>query len=207
MYMSHESIERKKPELATKLVGESKLVTVNSHLSYREDEVVFPSGHRGTYTYIDDTYAAAATVPVDRRRGKRNVFLIRQERYPSQTIGWEIPAGGPQPGETQLEAAIREMREEAGLEAKFWHQLPQQVENVGRGNSRSDVFIAAGITVVHSMVEANEVIVDAKWFPNDEVEELMLNGGISSGHTMASIALANAHMNRNPNHEITLIAG
>lgn len=194
-------------ELHTKLIGDSELVVVGPHLQYRVDQVRFPSGHEGTYTYIDDNYAAVAAVPVDRRNGARSYYLIPQERYPSQSVGWEVPAGGPKPGESQLEAAQRELMEEAGLEAALWHQLPLQYENVGRGNSRSDIVVAAGITVVGSMVEADEVIGEGRWFTGPEVEDLMLDGSINSGHTMASIAMTNAFMNRNPTHPITMVIG
>lgn len=72
-------------ELQTKLAGRSELVVVNEHLRYRRDEVQLPNGRRGLYTYIDDDYAAAATVPMANINGKRSIFLIFQERYPSQT--------------------------------------------------------------------------------------------------------------------------
>lgn len=194
-------------ELSTKRVGDSTLFVVNNHLSYRVDEVVFPNGNTGQYTYIDDDYAAAATVPLDKRNGIRNVLLIRQERYPSQTIGWEIPAGRPELGETALEAAMRELREEANVEAELWHQLPQQVEFVGRGNPRSNLFIAAGIHAVEGVQDASEVISDRRWFPMHKVEEMMLDGAINASHTLASLAVANAFVNRNPNHPISRYAG
>lgn len=205
--MSEHLNNNQRRELQTKLVGEPQVVTVNPYLKYRVDQVEFPNGKRGPYTYIDDDYAAAATVPMANINGKRSVFLICQERYPSQTIGWEIPAGGPNEGETQLDAARRELEEEAGLVAKYWEQLPQQVENVGRGNSRSDIFIAAGIAVVKSMAEAEEVITGKGWFTMDQVEDFMLNGEMSAGHSMAAIAVANAFVNRNPEHPISQIVG
>jgi len=191
----------------TRLVGDSKLVVVNPYLQYRVDEVEFPSGKRGTYTYVDDEFAAAAAVPLDKRRGQRSVFLVLQERYSSQTIGWEVPAGGPKPGETQLQAAQRELCEEAELGARLWHQLPQQVENVGRANSRSDVFVAAGFIAVAGAADPTEVILDRGWFTMSEAEDLMLAGEISAGHTMASLAIANAFLNKNPNHPITELVG
>ncbi len=199
--------EKINPEIATRLAGEPKLVVVNKHLQYRVDPVRFPDGSTGTYTYIYDDYAAAATVPLDKRRGLRNVFLVRQERYPSQTVGWEIPAGGPEENETALQAAMRELHEEAGIEAKHWHQLPSLIENVGRGNSSSDVFAAAGITYVQNKLDASEAITDQRWFPMHEVEDMMLDGRINAGHTLASLALANTFVNRNPDHPISRLAG
>lgn len=195
------------PNIRTKRVGESRLFTVSPHLRYRVDDVEFPNGTKGQYTYIDDDYAAAATVPLDKRHGVRNVLLVRQERYPSQTVGWEIPAGRPEIGETAWEAAQRELREEAGITADYWHQLPRQIENVGRGNSRSDLFVAAGITPVHTNLDTSEVITDQQWFPMYKVEEMMLDGRINAGHTLASLALANTFVNRHPDHPISRHAG
>jgi hypothetical protein len=88
--------EKITPELATKRIGSSRLVVVGPHLQYRIDQVQFPNGSIGEYTYIDDDYAAVATVPLDKRRGTRNVLLVKQERYPSRTVGWEVPAGRPE---------------------------------------------------------------------------------------------------------------
>lgn len=197
----------KQPELSTKRIGESELVVVSPHLQYRVDTVRFPNGHEGQYTYIDDDYAAAATVVFDKRQGERNVLMVRQERYPSQTVGWEIPAGRPAPTETPLQAAMRELREEAGVRADYWHQLPQQIENVGRGNSRSDLFAAAGITAVEAMPDLEEVITDKRWVPMHEIEDMMLDGRISAGHTLAALAVANTFVNRNPDHPIAIHAG
>ena len=205
--MSNSSSNKPAQELSTRLVGDPKLTVVNKHLWYRVDKVEFPGGHRGNYTYIYDDYAGVATVPLDKRKGRRSVFLILQERYPSKTIGWEVPAGRPEEGETQLEAAKRELQEEAGLEAEYWHPLPRQVENVGRGNCSSDIFIATGITAVSSMADAEEVITDGRWFTMSEVDDLMLAGQISAGHTMASLAVANAFVRRNPYHSISRLVG
>ena len=47
---------------------------------------------------------------------KDKVVLVRQFRYPLNGYVYEFPAGLVEPGENMLEAAIREMREETGLE-------------------------------------------------------------------------------------------
>jgi 8-oxo-dGTP pyrophosphatase MutT (NUDIX family) len=192
-------------QLGTKLVGTSELHEVNEHLHYRQDEVRFPSGAEVTYTYIDDDYAAVGVVPLDRRKGRTSVHLVWQERYPSQTVGYEIPAGGLKEGEDVLAAAERELLEEAGLEADLFHVFEhEQVENVGRGNSRSAVVLGAGITAVGAArPDLTEVIDRGEWFPLGEVDGLIMSGRLDAGHTMAALHMAEAFLRTHPDHQIT----
>jgi 8-oxo-dGTP pyrophosphatase MutT (NUDIX family) len=196
--------ETKGDELSIKLVGGSSLHVVDEeHLSYRVDEVQFPSGLVRRYAYIDDDYGAASVVPLDKRRGRRSVLLVRQERYPSQSVGWEIVDGQSLEGESQFGAAQRELKEEGGLKAGLWQPLPQFFQIIGRGNPRSDTFLAADISPVESSPEADEVIIDRRWFTMSETEDLMLSGEINSGHTIASLALARAFLDRYPEYPIS----
>ena len=203
MYMS----ERLHRPLQTQLRGKSQLLIDNKFIRVRADPVRFPSGAEGTYYWVDDEYPAAATVAVDKQCGVRKTFLVLQERYPSQTIGWEVPAGSTEPGEEPWEAAARELKQEGGLVAEHWQLLPQQTENVGRGNSRSDVLLAAGITAAGAAIDPNEVIVDAGWFTSDQIEDMALGGQINAGHTMASLFVANAFMRHHPDHIISQMVG
>ena len=50
------------------------------------------------------------------RRGGRDVLLLH--RSPEQGGYWHVVAGGVEPGETAVEAAVRELREETGLVAE-----------------------------------------------------------------------------------------
>ena len=51
------------------------------------------------------------------RRGGRDVLLLH--RVPEQGGYWHVVAGGVEPGETAVEAAERELREETGLAARL----------------------------------------------------------------------------------------
>jgi len=66
--------------------------------------------------------AADAVVTYTDRDGRR--WLVMVER--SDGHGWALPGGCVEPGETPLEAAIRELAEETGLilNRKFWQVLP-----------------------------------------------------------------------------------
>ena len=50
------------------------------------------------------------------RRGGRDVLLLH--RTPEHGGYWHVVAGGVEPGETAVEAAVRELREETGLVAE-----------------------------------------------------------------------------------------
>src|SRR5260221_1529471 len=54
------------------------------------------------------------------RNAASKLLLIRQYRYAARQRLWEVVAGRVDPGETPLDAARRELAEEAGLAAKRW---------------------------------------------------------------------------------------
>ena len=60
-----------------------------------------------------------------------NIYLVRQYRYAPDQELIEIPAGKLEPGEDPLEAARRELGEEAGLCAAQWHSLGSIIPTCG----------------------------------------------------------------------------
>ncbi|MEP6717408.1 MAG: NUDIX hydrolase [Terriglobia bacterium] len=46
--------------------------------------------------------------------------MVREWKYAVDRPSLEVVSGGVEPGEEPLEAAQRELREEAGLEAREW---------------------------------------------------------------------------------------
>mgnify|MGYP000299437966 CR=1 FL=1 len=83
------------------------------------------------------------------------ILMIRQYRHPVRKYLWELPAGLLDvPGESLLDAAKRELVEEAGYAAATWEELTTFHPSPG-GNSESiTIFLAKNCTSVTSDFEA-----------------------------------------------------
>ena len=97
----------------------SREVYSNEWLRLREDEVLRPNGSPGIYSVVETRVAAGVVVLTP----AREIVLVGQYRYPTEVYSWEIIAGGTDEGEAPLEAAKRELGEEAGLIAHTWHHV------------------------------------------------------------------------------------
>jgi ADP-ribose pyrophosphatase len=81
-----------------------------------EDEIEFPDGHKGVYSYTNRVDGGPMIIPqID-----ENHFLVLKEwRYPIKDWTYCFPAGGVNgPDEPMLEAAKRELKEETGVVAR-----------------------------------------------------------------------------------------
>jgi 8-oxo-dGTP pyrophosphatase MutT (NUDIX family) len=85
------------------------------------------------------------------------VTLVGQYRYTLERYSWEIVEGGAEPGEAPMDAAKRELREEAGLIASRWRALggPVHLSNCFTDEA-GYLFVAEGLTEVDAAPDATE---------------------------------------------------
>lgn len=88
----------------------------NNWIRLREDQVISPNGTPTIYGVVE-AHPAVAIVPLTEQM---ETYLVGQYRYALDTWSWEIPEGGGDPGETTLQTAQRELKEETGLTANQW---------------------------------------------------------------------------------------
>ena len=105
--------------LATRVVYENPWIRV------REDKVVRPDGKEGIYSVVSPRGVAVKIVALD---AEQRIHLVRQYRYPTDFPSWEIPGGAAEGGESPIEVAKRELREEAGIEARSFEQLGGRIQ-------------------------------------------------------------------------------
>ena len=73
------------------------------------------------------------------------LLLVGQHRYALDDYSWEIPEGGVAEGESLLEGARRELREETGFDAADWRQLCRISVSNSVTDERGAIFVATGL--------------------------------------------------------------
>ena len=92
----------------------------NPWITVWHDEVARPDGSPGIYGVVHFANLAVGAVVLD---GEDRVLLVGQHRYTLDAYSWEIPEGGVPTGESALDGARREVREETGVEADGWREI------------------------------------------------------------------------------------
>ena len=118
---------------------DSKQVYSNPWITVREDQVIRPDGKPGIYGVVETRIATGviALTPT------LEVYLVGQYRYPTEMYSWEIIEGGADPGEEPMDAAKRELKEEAGVLGKRWEQLGEEVHLSNCFSSERAIFYLA----------------------------------------------------------------
>ena len=147
-------------------------------------DVLLPDGSEIEFHSVDFARPAVAVVA---RRGGR-ILLIRQYRLTIDREVWAIPSGGVDPSESSIEAAARELREEAALEAGSLRPLVAYHPSYGATNQLFEVFLAEDPVDSSTVIDGNEVL-ETRWFSEAEVLDLIFANRIVDGLSLTPLAL------------------
>jgi len=155
----------------------------NAWITVWHDEVTRPDGTPGLYGVVHFENVAAGVLAIDDRD---RVVLVGQHRYTLDAYSWEIPEGGVPAGETPLEGARRELREETGVTAAEWRELGR----IHLSNSVSDeeavLYLATGLSLGPASPDATEAL-EVRWLPFDDALAMTLDGRITDAMSVVAI--------------------
>ena len=157
----------------------SREVLKNKLFTVAEEEAADPSGFE-IKRFIVRHPGSAVMMPVD---NKDRVLLVKQFRLPAQRELWELPAGRLDPGESPLQAAKRELREETGYTAKKWVKLASFWATPGYVDEKMNLFLALDLTQGEQQPMDDERI-EVRWFSKTELGDLVRAGKIADGKTI-----------------------
>lgn len=155
----------------------------NAWFRVREDQVIRPDGNPGIYGVIE----LAPSVGVVAINQREEVALVRQWRYTRNEATWELPVGSSKPEDGGvLNAAKRELLEEAGVEAAVWQQVGYLDCIVGATTERATLFLARDLRLCETNPDPEEQIL-VEWMPFRLALSMVLDGTITECISVAAI--------------------
>ena len=149
------------------------------------DKVKFPNGLVIEKYHLLDFPRAAVTVIVENDLG--NVVFARICRYTTGLTEWELPAGGVDLGEIEIEAAQREVLEETGYTTEDHQLIYSYYPMNGSANKLFHVVQCKAIERVREF-DPNEVS-ETRWFTRDEVIQMIKDRTITDGFSLTALLL------------------
>jgi ADP-ribose pyrophosphatase len=126
---------------------------------------------------------SVAIVPVDRQQ---RVVLVKQWRQPPRKELLELPAGVREAGETPLETAQRELREECGLHGGEWREVAHAWTTPGFVREDMTLFLATALEEGETDPDEGEEVRIVR-YPVAEIPSLL--EGIEDLKTLAGLLL------------------
>ena len=160
-----------------KLISSEK-ITENAIFTVTLDHALDPDGFEIKRAIVQHK-GSAVVMPVD---AKKRILLVKQYRLPARRFLWELPAGKIDAGETALQAARRELKEETGCRAKKWSKLAEFFPSPGFLAEKMTIYLATGLSAGEAKPMEDERI-ETRWFTHKEIEKMILSGQIKDAKT------------------------
>lgn len=160
-----------------------RTVYENPWITVWHDEGTRPDGSPGIYGVVHYANLATGVLALD---AQDRIVLVGQHRYTLDEYSWEIPEGGVPRGESALEGARRELREETGVEAGSWQELARLDLSNSVSDERAILFLATDLTQGASEPEPSEALA-TRWVAFEEALAMTLDGRITDVLSIVAI--------------------
>lgn len=155
----------------------------NKWIQVTHEDVIIPSGTEGIYGKVHFKNYAVGIIPIDEQE---NTWLVGQFRYALNEYSWEIPEGGALIPGDPLEAAQKELAEEAGLGARKWDLIAKLHNSNSVTDEVAYLYVARDLYETHAEPDDTEVI-ERKKLPLQEAIRMALNGEITDSMSVAGL--------------------
>lgn len=153
-------------------------------ITLRVDDVTLPSG-RASDRHVVERNPSVVIVPLTE---DNHVLMVRQYRYATGHRLLELPAGMIDPGETPLQTAARELREETAHQASALEELATLYLSPGFTDEQSTFVLATGCTPIPTQQDPDEPVQLIR-VPLADVPSLLQPGSAVIQQAQATIGL------------------
>ena len=160
----------------------SKTVYKNPWITVHEDKIKRANGQDGIYGIVEYS-PGIAVVAVNE---KNEIFLVKEYAYAIDEFNISLPSGGIDSNESPLDAAKRELHEEAGVSANEWIDLGFINPYTMIINGLQYLFLAKGAIIDSQYEEEFEIIK----VPFEEAYQMVLQSKIN--HAGSCVAILKA---------------
>src|SRR5438045_9700389 len=145
----------------------------------RRDDVIEPSGFQTTREMITHPGSVVGLPVLPDGR----VLLNQQYRYAARQYLWELVAGRMDHGETPIEGAARELKEETGYTAKKLKIFLEFFPTPGFLEEKMYLLLAKGVTAGQAAPEEDEKIDVAAYTP-EQLKQMWRTGKLKDAKSI-----------------------
>lgn len=170
----------KEKTLKENVIFQGRIITLHV------DDVELPDGQKAIREIVEHSGGVCVAALTE----EKELYFVRQYRYPYKKVLIELPAGKLEKGEDPLEAGMRELEEECGLVADEVISMGTVYPTVAYCSEIIHLFAARGLKETSQHLDEGEYL-DVEKIPLDTAVEMVMNGEISDSKTVALVLKIN----------------